>query len=1044
MSPNAPDVAVEGPRLGLLQSLQLKLAVLFVAVAVTLCVVAYVIGRTLIYDRLAEDTQRYQVESGLRLVQVIQQQLDRAHLLGMALAGLVAEGQSGTWPQRVPRLVAGSGLGTLVAGVGVWPEPRSPEKARERASRFWIADSAGLLQLREDYNDPRAIAYWEEFWYAPARYAPASFCFWTTAFREALSGREVVACTIRLQDERGLTGAVTVLLAVEGIEQVLREAARNQTGYTLLADRNDHLLATSGAVQQVPGERAPRNIAALARQQPSLNGLALDLHRRNEAFVARAVQSPFYDAAQISTLTQQTRNGSRQESESTLALIWNAAVARGPADTEPFRELRIADDEILGEEAVATVFELPAPYWKLVRITRSGEGLAGAEQLFTQTLILVGGALLLTLALVFGVMRALVLRPLTRIASHITGARSFEESLHVPVETPAHNEVGLILDLYNERGRQLREALDHRLTHEARLAAETRDRAKAEDEAASLRERAAVLLATISEAVIVVDARGRVEEMNTVAERLTGTALHKLRGRPATEIIHARLAAQGGSPPDFAAAALASPERIEHREDLFLHVEGRPEREIQLIASALRGSHGRVLGAILVFHPREPQAGGMARLLIDRRSVDSLTALPNRAACERRLRALIEGTRLQARTHAVIVADIDRMRAINEAAGQRAGDELLVRVAETLIGAAPGAEVFRLGGDAFAVLVEATDPDGALRVAERLREGVAGTRLQYEERSFDVTASFGVVSFENAAEPPLGLLRRGTDACAAAKRAGRNAVAAWDPALDHADSAEEQATWVRRIRTGLSEGLFHLTTQRVLPADRIQSEGAVFDVSLSLEDEEGFRVEPPAFMPVAERCGLLADVERWTLHQALDHLASNPDVLARMAFCCIPLSAQTVSEGATLELLVQTLQQHPNLPPAKLCLMLREAVLDEAPGPAQVFCEAMRSLGCRVAIDHFNGHGVATMDLIRKLPAEILRIDARHFLDLSDAANQLIADSLIRLARTLSRRVLVAEIGDDAAREAWRRLGADYLHGLAVARPSPVVFAAGG
>lgn len=1042
MSPSAPSVPVQGPRLGLLQSLQFKLAMLFVLIAAALCAGAWFVSRILVHDGLTADTHRYQRESGLRLAQVIQTQLDRAQVLGNSLVGMVADGDSSNWRQRVPRLVAGSELGALVAGIGIWPEPRAREKSRGRASRFWIADSTGALQLREDYNDPRAIAYWNEPWYAPARYALPHTCFWTAAFREKLIGREVVACVLPLRDGHGLLGVVSVLLNLGDLEQILQAAARDQSGYALLADRDDHLLAVSAAVRSKLGARTPRTIAALAQQQPSLNGLALDLHRRNEAFVSRAVQSPLYDALLISALTEATREGSRRESESALALIWNAG-APNPDASAPIRELRIAHDDVLGEAASATVFELPGPYWKLARITRSHEGLAGAEYLFTRTLVVVCAALLLTLALIFVGVHRLLLRPLTRISSRITGADTLEESLHIPIEAAARNEIGLIGRYYNERSRQLREALDRALTQQVLLAAEASERAKADDQALRLRERASALLASVSDAVIVADARGMVEDMNAAAERLTAASLRKVRGKPATEVFRARLAAQGGAQPDFAAAALAASARIEHVEGLFLHVEGRPEREIGLIASALRGSSGRVLGALLVFHPREVAASA-PKLLIDRRSVDALTALPTRAACDRRLRALIQGTRLHARTHAVIVADVDRLRAVNEAAGQRAGDELLVRLAQILVAAAPGADVFRLGGDAFAIVLEAIDADEALRTANALRDAVAAMRLRYEEHALRITASFGVAMFANADAQPMDLLRHADDACAAAKRAGRNTVRLHDPNIDRTDSAAEEATWVRRIRAGLTESLFHLTTQWVLPADRIQSEGAVFDVSLLLEDEEGFRAEPAAFLPVAERCGLIADVERWVLRQTLDHLARNPDVRARIAFCCVPLSARTVSEGATLELLVQTLQQFENLPPNKLCLVLRESVLVEAPGPAQALSEALRTLGCRVALD-FTGYGVAAMDMIRKLPAEILRIDARHFVNPGgDPVDKLIADSLIRLARTLPRRVLVAEVGDDAARAAWRRLGADYLQGPAIARPSSVVFAPSG
>ncbi|MGH8517413.1 MAG: EAL domain-containing protein, partial [Panacagrimonas sp.] len=101
----------------------------------------------------------------------------------------------------------------------------------------------------------------------------------------------------------------------------------------------------------------------------------------------------------------------------------------------------------------------------------------------------------------------------------------------------------------------------------------------------------------------------------------------------------------------------------------------------------------------------------------------------------------------------------------------------------------------------------------------------------------------------------------------------------------------------------------------------------------------------------------------------------------------------------------------------------------------------MRSLGCRVAIDHFLARGAAAVELLRRLPAEFMRIDSRHFVDAGgDALDQTIADSFVRLSRTLQRRVMVIDLGDQSALEAWKRLGADYLHGLAVARPSPVVF----
>jgi diguanylate cyclase len=212
--------------------------------------------------------------------------------------------------------------------------------------------------------------------------------------------------------------------------------------------------------------------------------------------------------------------------------------------------------------------------------------------------------------------------------------------------------------------------------------------------------------------------------------------LRNARGKPCSEVLHLRLANQGGAAPDFAASIIASTNRIEHGDGLFLHSEGRPEREIQLSGTPLRGPGGRSLGAVLVFRPREAPATA-PKLVIDRRSVDSVTGLPTRAACDRRLRGLLEASRLAPRTHALLVADVDHLRQINETLGMRAGDEALVRVAESLVSAAAGADVFRLGADSFAIVLEACaleDASGAAPASRWRRPRSSGATASSRSR----------------------------------------------------------------------------------------------------------------------------------------------------------------------------------------------------------------------------------------------------------------------------------------------------------------------
>lgn len=1043
MTRSAPVEAAiaEGPRLRATQGLQFKLATVFVLVLVVVALAAYLAGRVLVQSRLVEDTARYQRESGLRLVEDLEHRLQLSQVLAGNLAVLALSGAPATWVERVPALVANSGLDAALAGIGWWPEPRS-NNASARASRFWLADGVGALQARDDYNDPRVIAYWQEPWYTPARYAQAGECHWTPVREESLSRRPVAGCTLPVRSAEGYVGAVTVLLDLRSLEQSLARAAQGQSGYALLVDRDNRLMALTGvAANALQGEQRPQNLAELAQRLPAFNPLALDMHRRDEAFLSRAVASPLYAATTVSSLQQATREGSRQDAESALALIWNSAAAR---DTEPsaVTELALQPDPLLNQNGAAAVFELVRPHWKLIRVTPAREGMAGAQYFFVQTLLVVLGLLSVALLLIFAGIRLWLLRPLAKMADALSDGRATDQSLHVALDASAPSELGVIGHWYNERVRQLREAMDRVMSQQSQLIVEAGERGRADEQALRLRERSHAVMSTVHDAVVVVDARAQIEDMNAAAERLTGMLLRNALGRPCSEVLQLRLANQAGAAPDLAAGIVASVERVEHSDGLFLYSDHRSEREVHLVGVPLRGPGGRTLGAALIFRPREAPTNA-PKLVIDRRSVDPITGLPTRAACDRRLRALMDSTRLQPEPHALLVFDIDRLRHINETLGQAAGDEVLVGTAELLVATAPTAEVFRLAGDSFAVLVEQTGAEDARRIGRQVVEAVAARRFRWSEKSLSVTVSGGAVVFDSDAGHPMDLLRHAHEACAAAKLAGRNTFKLRDPSMDPQPAATDEALWVRRIRAGMDQGLLHLTTQPVQPADMHLREGAVFEVSLALEDEEGFWAEPDAFLPVAERNGLAAEVERWALRQTLEHLARNPAVMERMAFCSLSLSPQTVAEGATLELLAQLFQRHPQVPPRQLCLNLRESVLDEVPAAAQAFGEAMRSLGCRVSMDHFAVRGAAEVDLLRRLPADYLRFDARHFMDVGgDAVDQMLADSLVRLARTLQRRVMVVEIGNEAVRDAWKRLGADYLQGLALARPSPVVFSA--
>ena len=599
MSSEPPRVGVaqEGPRLRIGQGLQFKLAFLFLLVTAAVAVAAWQAGRILVQDELVKDTRRYQRESGLRLAQSTEAMLMRAQGLAASIAQLVSADPSGSWPSRVVPLTQASGLGDLVAGVGWWPATGRSDSRKD--SRLWLVDGVGELQSRNDYQDSNAIAYSGESWFAPTRFATAGNCFWSRVYQDRLIRKRVTTCALPVRDRRGFRGAVTVVLDVGAIERDIRNTGAGQSGYALLLDRDNNVIASAGSAAGKLSEDGARNMAELAQRFPAFNSLALDLHRRREDFLSRSVQSPFYDASAVSDLTTQARATSRQDAESDLALIWNsAAVDKKPA-TES-EELLVPADPFIGEDGAATIFELTAPYWKLVRVTAAREGIAGAQYFFQQSLVAAIGMVVLTLVLIFAALRFLVLRPLSRMASTLSRVRSNEESLRTPLKSSARNEIGVISHWYNERLRLLRESNDRTLTQQSQLVVEAGERARADEQSLRLRERNAAMLGSISDAAILVDARGAVEGMNANAERMTGVEFRDARGRPCSEVLRLRLANQSDIIPDFGASVIASSERVEYGDGLFLRSEDGRETEIRFIGTPLHGPGGRSLGATLV------------------------------------------------------------------------------------------------------------------------------------------------------------------------------------------------------------------------------------------------------------------------------------------------------------------------------------------------------------------------------------------------------------------------------------------------------------
>ena len=253
---------------------------------------------------------------------------------------------------------------------------------------------------------------------------------------------------------------------------------------------------------------------------------------------------------------------------------------------------------------------------------------------------------------------------------------------------------------------------------------------------------------------------------------------------------------------------------------------------------------------------------------------DGLTGLANRALFQDRLAHALDLHQRDLRPVSVLFLDLDDFKLVNDSLGHRAGDELLLRVAERITGATrPGDTSARLGGDEFAVLIEDTGDPVALasRIVDVLRSPfvVDGT-------SVDVRASIGV--FELAAQdgPTTAdaLLIHADTAMYAAKRSGKDRIVLYRNGMSLAELEDEELA--RALRAAIDSGELHLAYQPIVDLATGYATGVE---ALARWTHEGQTVPPTVFIPLAERCGLIDQLTAHVLGRACVQLGAWNEVL---------------------------------------------------------------------------------------------------------------------------------------------------------------------
>ena len=413
---------------------------------------------------------------------------------------------------------------------------------------------------------------------------------------------------------------------------------------------------------------------------------------------------------------------------------------------------------------------------------------------------------------------------------------------------------------------------------------------------------------------------------------------------------------------------------------------------------------------------------------------DPLTGLFNRRRFDEEVeRHLSEAQRYD--LHGVLLfMDLDQFKDVNDSRGHRAGDELLSGLARLLQERLRATDVVaRLGGDEFAVLLPHTDAEQAQDVAADLLDAIRSQTFVVGGSPLRITASVGMALFPDHAVVAGELLSRADLAMYRAKDEGRDRSCLYAPDGDWQAQIESRIGWHQRVREALENGRFVLHAQPIL--DLGDGRISQYELLLRLVDGGEF-VLPGLFLDTAERSGLIHDIDRWVVQQAIQLIAAHQSAGKELRLE-VNLSGKAFADQELLQMIRRELVAT-KIDPANLVLEVTETAAIANIDQAQKFVRTLKALGCGFALDDF-GVGFSSFSHLKHLPVDYLKIDGSFIRDLArNTVDQHLVQAMVAVARGLGKRTIAEFVGDDETLQLLRGYGVDFAQGYFIGRPAPL------
>lgn len=410
---------------------------------------------------------------------------------------------------------------------------------------------------------------------------------------------------------------------------------------------------------------------------------------------------------------------------------------------------------------------------------------------------------------------------------------------------------------------------------------------------------------------------------------------------------------------------------------------------------------------------------------------DTLTALPNRTGFGEAVENLMETDGAQPNKQVgVVIMDLVRFGRINQALGMMAGDELILTIAARLkANVGQSVTLARIGGNEFGLCHAAPDGISAvIDLADRVRAAIR-TPIRLSDLEISVNGAIGCALARSDETDADELIRQAQTAARAAKSTDRIEVYR----AGELGAARNRFFLESRLRKALDKGDLHLQYQPMVDLATLEVVG--FEALARWTDPEIGSISPTEFIPVAEESGLVVQLGRWALNEAMGQLMRWDKQLGQTIpiKMNVNLSSIQIVRDDVIATIADALK-HSRVDGRRLTIELTESAIVGDPENSRLLLESLKRSNIAIAMDDF-GTGFSNMASLQSLPIDILKIDRSFVTDmLVDQDKLAIVRAILSLAKTLGMRTTAEGIEDEAVAQKLHSMGCNLGQGYFFAK----------